>query len=414
MTGKMSNCRDRTEMINDSESLTLAVLSDLHAFDKTHYSEVKPPSFLDMSVGEDRHSIHPISALKKLITSENLRADIIICAGDLGDKANPTYIQYTWTKLHELKKLLHSRLIAATPGNHDHDSRSKYCKFDPRGALQNLSPKFPLEKENDFNCFWAKNYTIVSDKIFRIVILNSSAFQGIGDEIHHGRISPWTLEGLEKDIDVNREFPINILVCHHHPQKHEGLNLTDYEVMDGGQSLLRLLGTGRFGQWIIIHGHKHYPMLSYAQGSTGGPVVFSAGSLCAYLDPEIQSRAQNQFYLIKFSLKDMNNYGFVGRFKAWDWYNGYGWKPAADKSGLPSAGGFGYRKQLELIAKDIAKLLNGQAKKEWYEIAKAIPQLAYLIPSDLENLENQLSKRHALSMERSSEGLILQIGKKGT
>ncbi len=91
----MSNRKDRTDVTNDSESLTLAVLSDLHAFDKTHYSGVTLPSFLDMSLGEDRNSIHPISALKRLITTETLRADIMICAGDLGDRANPAYIQYT-------------------------------------------------------------------------------------------------------------------------------------------------------------------------------------------------------------------------------------------------------------------------------------------------------------------------------
>jgi predicted MPP superfamily phosphohydrolase len=398
---------------HNANSLSIAVLSDLHAFDKTQYSEKnKYPSFLDMSIGEGRTNEQPISALKDLIESNKLKTDILLCAGDMGDKSNPSYIQYAWTKLQELKDILGASIIAATPGNHDHDSRSNYCKYDPRGALQTLSPKFPYENDIEFNKFWATNYLIISNNLFRLVIFNSSAFHGVANEREHGRISPYTLDNLGNDLGNTKEPPINILVCHHHPQKHEDLNLSDYEVMEGGQSLLKLLGSGKFGNWLVIHGHKHFPKLSYAQGFTGGPIVFSAGSLCAFLEPEIQAKARNQFYIIKFNLVDFNKYGFVGRFEAWDWSIGIGWMPASDNSGLPTSGGFGYRTQLDLLASKIAKFVNDSPKMEWTEITSSYPELLYLLPGDLTILEIHLNKHHSIKTIKSSEGLIMQIGKR--
>lgn len=394
-----------------SDSLSLAVISDLHAFHKDNYVGETHPSFLDMSLGEGKSTIHPISALKKLIKENTLTADILVCPGDMGDKANPSAIQYAWDKLQELKTILNVRIIAATPGNHDHDSRSIYCEYDPRGALQSLSPKFPFEREKCFNEFWAKNYSIISNDLFRLVVLNSSAFHGICDEKKHGRISPYTLEGLETDLAKSTQVPINILICHHHPHRHEGLDLSDFDVMEGGQSLTSLLGSGRFGNWIIIHGHKHYPKLSYGQGDTGGPVVFSAGSLCGFLHPKISTRIKNQFYIIKFDIKSIKVYGFVGLFEAWDWVYSDGWKKASENSGFPSSGGFGLREQIDLIADEINNLMGNTQKKEWDYVISSIPNLQYLSPGDLDILEHNLLNRHSIRGLKSSEGLIIQIGK---
>lgn len=394
-----------------SGSFSLAVISDLHAFDKNNYDKKTYPSFLDMAVGEDNRRTQPITSLMYLIKKNELKADVIVCAGDMGDKANPSAIQYAWKKLQELKTIFNGRFIAATPGNHDHDSRSIYCKYDPRGALQSLSPKFPFANEHCFNEFWAKNYSIISNDIFRLVIFNSSAFHGISNERRHGRISPYTLDSLKTDLCKTSQSPINIFLCHHHPHKHEDLNLADYDMMEGGPSLLSTLGSGQFGSWIVIHGHKHFPKLSYAQGGTGGPIIFSAGSLCGFLQPEINTLVKNQFYLIEFDLDAIKRYGFVGKFRAWDWAHGQGWISASNNSGLPASGGFGLRAQIDLLSDEVAWLIDGAGKKEWEEVIKSIPKLQYLTPGDLDILEIHLNKRHSIKVIKSSEGLIMQIGK---
>jgi predicted phosphodiesterase len=394
-----------------SDTLSLAVLSDLHAFDSKNYGgKENHPSFLNMSEREDSAARHPIASLKNLIKKENLRADIVICAGDMGDKAHPAAIQYAWSKLHELKEAIGAYIIGATPGNHDHDSRSIYCEYDPRGALQSLSPKFPFQSNKYFNEFWAKNFVIIRNDKYRFVLFNSSAFHGISKESNHGRISNYTLETLTKELSIPPQPQINIFVCHHHPFKNENIGISDYDNMEGGSLLLKHLGSANYGNWIVIHGHKHIPNLSYAQGGTGGPIIFSAGSLCGFLNPEISTSAKNQFYMIKFDIEKIREYGFVGRFQAWDWVYGTGWQPATIHSGLPAFGGFGLRTQIDLLSDEIAKIMGRSRKKDWDDLLKSIPKVNYLSPGDLNILEINLKNRHSLNLIKSAEGLIIQIG----
>src|SRR5207247_8648242 len=97
--------------------------------------------------------------------------------------------------------------------------------------------------------------------------------------------------------------------------KAYGLGAAD--IMLGGAELLQLLSAGDYGEWLVIHGHKHLPKLSYAQGATAAtPVVFAAGSLCACLASRIQAVARNQFYILDFPLDLFPTVGLVGRFHA--------------------------------------------------------------------------------------------------
>src|SRR5450759_3743692 len=89
--------------------------------------------------------------------------------------------------------------------------------------------------------------------------------------------------------------------------------------------LIDLLGDGNLGQWLIVHGHKHFPNIAYSAGAAQSPVVFSCGSFSARLSPELQTRARNQFYIIEIPLKKVKVLGLVGKILAWDWSAGKGW-----------------------------------------------------------------------------------------
>src|SRR5438309_6514993 len=104
-------------------SLKVAVVSDLHAHDSKDIDTSTWPSHLRISLPESEPSKHPISALTQLIQTENLTADLLLCAGDMGDKAQQAGIQYAWKTIHQLGGKLGARLVAATSGNHDLDSR---------------------------------------------------------------------------------------------------------------------------------------------------------------------------------------------------------------------------------------------------------------------------------------------------
>ena len=174
------------------------------------------------------------------------------------------------------------------------------------------------------------------------------------NEYASGRISPPTLDHLRTRLGENDPPPVNILLCHHHPQKHMEIKLGEYDEIKSGQLLLELLGSGDFGNWIVVHGHKHHPKLCYSHGGSASPVIFSAGSLCHVLFPELTTVTGRQFYLLQFPLDSFDEFGFVGTFQAWEWEFKRGWARAPRKKDLPDHGGFGYRINLEVFAKQIA------------------------------------------------------------
>ena len=47
-----------------------------------------------------------IGGLLKLIRDEKLKADVLLCPGDIGDKADPAGIEYGWKALHRVAEAL--------------------------------------------------------------------------------------------------------------------------------------------------------------------------------------------------------------------------------------------------------------------------------------------------------------------
>ncbi|HEX8281899.1 MAG TPA: metallophosphoesterase [Pyrinomonadaceae bacterium] len=414
----MTDDNSSPKLTASPEYLRVAVLSDLHAYD--HLGDAPmPPSSLCTTDVEDQVYHHPVASLLNLIDADGLQADILMCCGDMGDKARPAGIKYVWDKLQIIKAKLGADLLAVTAGNHDVDSRFQYTEYDAKGLLQSLVPPFPLDDLAQSNKYWARNYVALTKDDYRIVILNSSAYHGHRDgEFEHGRISPKTVEALKLELEVmERDHPksVNILLCHHHPHKHMDIEDDDYSTMEGAHKLLQLLESGEYGNWIVIHGHKHHPRICYAAGGSGAPVIFSAGSFSATLYPDLASQGvRNQFYIIEFPLSKLAELGLglAGTFRAWDWSKGKGWLRASDRSGLPSIGGFGNRENVDSVATSIATYFASRTEfwLPWEEISGALPTIKYLLPNNLELVLKRLEVRHGLKVTRDSDGFPAQIG----
>ncbi len=377
--------------------LRFAVASDLHVCE----SEVEnSPSALRVGADETDHLRHPIAALLHLVETQNLRVDALLCPGDLGDKASTTGIQYAWAKLVQVQRAMRAKDLFATVGNHDIDSRGIANKFDPRGFLQTLEPPFPYKNPAVFDHFWSRHFAIVEKSDFRIVLLNSSAFHGFENEHIHGRVSEHSLSLLARTLGKTKyKRLVNILLCHHHPMLHSDRKLSDSDTMKQGQELLDLIN--KHGEWIVIHGHKHDPRLSYAAGqSSVTPIVFAAGSLTASLYPELGTTARNQFYIIEFPLDDIMSRGLVGTFRAWDWIYESGWQPATSGSGLPSSGSFGHREKPDVIAERIARCF-AEATISWDELNRREGSLKYLMPNDRAQVLKVMKERFNLRIVES-------------
>jgi hypothetical protein len=311
--------------------------------------------------------------------------------------------------------------LIATSGNHDIDSRFSDSEFDARGILRNLKPPYPLGDHTLNNEYWSRNFTILRPDGLRIVVLNSCAYHGANPdpkapEYLHGRISSFTLsdlrDALNEEEDENR---INIFLCHHHPHKHQDIELADYSIMEGGERLIDALRDARIRPWLILHGHKHHPRLIQGAGGALAPLIFGAGSLSAKLHADFSGRARNQFYIIEF---DPDRAGeleleVAGQIFAWDYKLGIGWAPAKRDSGLQAKSGFGYSiSQMRRETKKIAEYVESRdGMTDWKSVMDAMPYLAYVLPAEIVSLANELKTIHRIGVVFGDDGQPIQLAK---
>ena len=229
--------------------------------------------------------------------------------------------------------------------------------------MQSLNPIFPCDFGDENSYFWAWNFDVLTSENANILVLNSSAHHGINDEFLHGRVSEITIKKALEKIKKTEKKKINILLCHHHIQKQEDLDIQEYDAMHGAERLLTGLTENDEYDWLIIHGHKHYPKIYYGSTGTGSSIpIISAGSFSGDITGKLQSRVSNQFYIIDIYEQYTESLGIVGQITAWDWAHGRGWVKASLNSGLPHKAGFGHQFHKRNVIRDLSKL-----QEDYYE-----------------------------------------------
>jgi hypothetical protein len=242
-----------------------------------------------------------------------------------------------------------------------------------------------------------------------VVTLNSSATHGYQEqEKNHGRVTPAALSALRKIIEELRNVPIKILLCHHHPHQHDELNLGPNDVMADGQRLLDLLSKDTSGTWLVVHGHKHHPKISYAAGGSNAPVVLASGSLCSALFLELQTEARNQFHTVTFDLDTISRLGLVGRVRSWYWHCGTGWETSHRGTGLPYECGFGHRGRPTSMADAIRDEIKNDLRA-WNTIASKIESVNYMLPQDFDYMRSYLHERHKIKITDDERGQPFEV-----
>lgn len=398
--------------------MKILVISDIHAC-----ASDQPDAVMRSYVhaGQGASSSPTESFIKFISQQDDLRPDVVICPGDLGDRADPTGIAYAWNFLNNLAKLSSKPLLLATAGNHDLDSRLQHHDYDAKGTLQDLTPAFPLvseddhflteeELENNSLRFWADNFYVVIKDSIRFVVLNSAAFHGYGSgssdvaqEYEHGRISEITIKRLKKFlIEQNKaddvEVKINILICHHHLDKDGTVDDKDYSAMKGAHALVEMLSDSDIGRWLVIHGHRHRPRLYQTNDSTG-PFVLSAASFGATKCDDPQNPSPNQAHLVIVDVDEMEECKFFpsGVVKTFSWVPGTHWSHDYT-AGLPPNTCFGYRGSIDELSSDINKAITSETPVNWPDLIREIPKLGYLHYKQLDELKKCLLNDHSIFM----------------
>ena len=164
--------------------------------------------------------------------------------------------------------------------------------------------------------------------------------------------------------------------------------------MELGGKLVSTLCEHTSANWLIIHGHQHYPSLRYATGAAFQSVIFSAGSLTATLKSPLSAEAPNQFYHITLEPTGpkTRNWSPCGIVKAWHWARRKQWERSPNEFNIPYETGFGCREHFKTIAAEVAAtvLASPHAVIEMTEILTAHPHLQFLIKPTLDQVLAEL------------------------
>lgn len=392
------------------------ILSDIHACDEDPASP-QAPSYVSSFNSAATARLDPLSDLTRVFKDE-LKPDYVLCAGDITNRSNPTAFNYAWGRLQILARDLDAQLVA-TVGNHDLDSRFQANKFDPRGYAMSLMPTIPVAERIPFLEYWAQNFTILKFEDCNIVVLNTAAYHGIGNdianEIEHGRISDVTLEKLEVELAALEYRGTNILLCHHHPIRGD---LGDHDLVGltrGGEKLVDLLGRAS-SPWIIVHGHKHHPDLFYGHGGgSNAPVLLGSASFSAQVNRDAQNKNPNQVHLLVTDPDGAAADGltYAGSVFSWTWQAGVGWSKAQGTQGLPHTAGFGYKASVDALAQQIDAHLTAEARNHlsWKEAEATVRSIGRLVPTDFRSFREALRKLD-LTILTDEDGEYAQIGRR--
>lgn len=382
--------------------LRVAVLSDLH------YTQVNKEVCLPQAASAG--GLDSMEELIKRFRPENPSADLLVCPGDITDRANPVAFATGWKQLNRLGTALGVKRSVAATGNHEVQSRLKGDPVAPGNAEHAIDPveflvntpgyptAFPLPHQKWV--YWGRGYEILRDDESIIVIVNSCHYHVTlqDNEFERGRISDAALRELQENLkEWAADRPFRLLVVHHPPLPHEetGLEL-GRTPMHNGPALMKVLrDTGL--DWLVIHGHKHHHRLVRADGEVFQPFVFGAASFGAMLRGDMARRTRNQFYIITLeTAKDaLDADQLSGSIQALHWSNS-GWEETTDISwGLPNGCGFTSQTvDLSALAVGMRNLLQKPEGQflEWAEMVVQLPQLRFLMPEQVMALKDMMRR----------------------
>ncbi|BCN08120.1 hypothetical protein RPSD_00050 [Ralstonia solanacearum] len=384
-------------------TLRVAVLSDLHYTELAHgpcLAQASAAGGLDLME----------SLIKQFEVLGQPSADLLLCPGDITDRANPKAFAAGWAQINRLGTALGVTRVAAVTGNHEVQSRTDKKPIEPGNAEHAIDPLEFLVHEPGYPAtfaqphqkwvYWGRGYEILYDDESIIVLVNSCHYHVTlqDNEFERGRISDIALEELRRDLKslaADRSF--RILVVHHPPLPHEepGLELGRTPMHNGPALMAALKETGL--DWLVIHGHKHHHRLTRGDGEVYQPFVFGAASFGAMLHGDMASRTRNQFYIVTLeTAKDeLDVDRLSGSIQAFHWTNS-GWEETADVTrGLPSGCGFTWQPvELSRLAAQVRNLLQASDGQflEWSEVVASLPLLRFLSPGQMSALKDQMRR----------------------
>ncbi len=380
-----------------TELLSVFVVSDLHCIGPST-TDHRNESLLHLPAPADSLRT-PVNGLHRLIDENEIRADVLLCCGDLTNRSSAEGFQLGWKELEDLATSIEADSILFTPGNHDIDVYDVNRVGDPHSTIAAASkdPTRALLRATDHELL-VHGFEIHDGDTYRIVNLDTNGKDPVPRRGKVGHLDLPTIDALETQLRNSDAVDCYILICHHHPFRHGDIDAADYSDFTNAPELLEMIGRLPDAAWYMVHGHKHYPRIGVVNSAT---TVFSAGSLSGSFHGPQQGVARNQCYLLRL-VRDSalgDSHPPVVEFQAWDWA-AVRWIPALDGFNIPRFGGFGARVVTVDFAERIAthvKASSGQ-RCTGAALTTAFPELKYLPPQDIDRCVISLDSRHNIEI----------------
>ncbi len=394
-----------------NELLSMFVVSDLHCIGPRALKDQSRDSLLHLPAPADLLR-SPLNGLHRLIETRGIEADVLVCCGDLTNRAEAEGFELGWAELERLAERLGSSSILFTPGNHDMDV------YDVNGTGDHLSslaaatrdPSLVLPRVTDHELL-THGFELHDRGSYRVINIDTNGRNPVPRRGKVGHVDLATIDTLEAVLEGLDPVDCYLLLCHHHPLRHGDIDADDYSAFTNAPELLAMTERLPDAAWYMIHGHKHFPRIGSVSSTT---TVFSAGSVAgAFYGPQ-QCVARNQAYLLRLGSDPALGPAHppVVEFNAWDWA-AVKWIPAKDGFNIPRNGGFGARVVTPNFTRQIAEfVLSSEGERCSAEaVATRFPELKYLPPQDIERCVESLFARHDIDILTSrSTGEWRELG----
>lgn len=278
----------------------ILILSDIHYGDLAHLD-----FFGNKSVSED--SDFNTIAQRIYTCLEDVTIDLIFVLGDLTSRGTPGEFEdfSRFLKILREKFQLNEDQVFVTYGNHDVDWN--ISKIDPLHSEHKNAYKYAAA--NIAGLFVPSGKYTYSGPVLGcgvaqldgidLISLNSGVECYNSQEIKHGKLGTKQFNWVKNELSaLLRCDSTKIVVLHHHlsslPYK---IPIHDLSALEEGPNVLEALG--QYGIDIVMHGHRHHPIIHTKQNSNWSKPItfFCAGSFGVSAHERASGRLPNTFHL---------------------------------------------------------------------------------------------------------------------
>jgi predicted phosphodiesterase len=284
------------------KKINILILSDVHYGDLAHLDTFGKSG---VSCDEDLSEI-----ARGIVDRLGRQVDFVFVLGDLTSRGSPGEFQdfYRFLSILRDQLKLNKNQVFITYGNHDVDwSISKLKPENPAHhkaycvAAANIGGLFAPPGEYTFEGPVVGCGIAHLDGI-DLISLNSGIECYNDQEIKHGRLGQSQFDWLKDNLPVHvRKGSTKIVILHHHLfSLPYAKPMSDLSILEEGSNVLEILGG--CGIDIVMHGHRHHPIVHTASHSNWKKPItfFCAGSFGVSARERAGGRLPNTFHVACF------------------------------------------------------------------------------------------------------------------